>query len=140
MSAPGNGVNPLRDPQDRRLPKVAGPCGMVIFGVTGDLARKKLIPAVYDLANRGLLPPGFVLLGSDVPGFDAAHRLTSMIATVGHRGPDDQGVWFDGVCGLAHARLSIIDLSPAGHQPMGSADGRILFQSVLQSLAVSGKA
>jgi glucose-6-phosphate 1-dehydrogenase len=35
----------------------------VVFGVTGDLARKKLIPAVYDLANRGLLPPGFVLLG-----------------------------------------------------------------------------
>jgi glucose-6-phosphate 1-dehydrogenase len=35
----------------------------VIFGVTGDLARKKLIPAVYDLANRGLLPPGFALVG-----------------------------------------------------------------------------
>ena len=35
----------------------------MVFGVTGDLARKKLIPAVYDLANRGLLPPGFVLLG-----------------------------------------------------------------------------
>jgi glucose-6-phosphate 1-dehydrogenase len=35
----------------------------VIFGVTGDLARKKLIPAVYDLANRGLLPPAFVVLG-----------------------------------------------------------------------------
>jgi glucose-6-phosphate 1-dehydrogenase len=34
-----------------------------VFGVTGDLARKKLLPAVYDLANRGLLPPGFVLLG-----------------------------------------------------------------------------
>ena len=33
---------------------------LVIFGVTGDLARKKLMPAVYDLANRGLLPPGFV--------------------------------------------------------------------------------
>ena len=55
--------NPLRDPQDRRLPKVAGPCGLVIFGVTGDLARKKLIPAIYDLANRGLLPPGFSLVG-----------------------------------------------------------------------------
>ena len=40
-----------------------GPCALVVFGVTGDLARKKLIPAVYDLANRGLLPPGFVLLG-----------------------------------------------------------------------------
>ncbi|MDQ3484442.1 MAG: glucose-6-phosphate dehydrogenase [Actinomycetota bacterium] len=55
--------NPLRDPQDRRLPQIAGPCGMVIFGVTGDLSRKKLMPAVYDLANRGLLPPGFSLVG-----------------------------------------------------------------------------
>ena len=56
-------ANPLRDPRDRRLPRVPGPCALVVFGVTGDLARKKLIPAVYDLANRGLLPPGFVLLG-----------------------------------------------------------------------------
>ena len=55
--------NPLRDPQDRRLPKIAGPCVLVIFGVTGDLARKKLMPAVYDLAHRGLLPPGFSLTG-----------------------------------------------------------------------------
>jgi glucose-6-phosphate 1-dehydrogenase len=56
-------INPLRDPQDRRLPKVAGPCGLVLFGVTGDLARKKLMPAIYDLAHRGLLPPGFSLTG-----------------------------------------------------------------------------
>jgi glucose-6-phosphate 1-dehydrogenase len=35
----------------------------VIFGVTGDLARKKLIPAIYDLANRGMLPSSFVVLG-----------------------------------------------------------------------------
>jgi glucose-6-phosphate 1-dehydrogenase len=55
--------NPLRDPQDRRLPRIAGPCGMVLFGVTGDLSRKKIMPAIYDLANRGLLPPGFSLTG-----------------------------------------------------------------------------
>src|SRR5258708_12515839 len=55
--------NPLRDPRDRRMPRVAGPCVMVMFGVTGDLARKKLMPALYDLANRGLLPPGFSLVG-----------------------------------------------------------------------------
>ncbi|CAM3824361.1 glucose-6-phosphate dehydrogenase [Isoptericola cucumis] len=55
--------NPLRDPLDLRLPRIAGPCGLVIFGVTGDLSRKKLMPAVYDLANRGLLPPGFALTG-----------------------------------------------------------------------------
>ena len=58
------GANPLRDPQDRRLPRIAGPCGMVLFGVTGDLSRKKVMPAIYDLANRGLLPPGFSLAGS----------------------------------------------------------------------------
>jgi glucose-6-phosphate 1-dehydrogenase len=57
------GVNPLRDERDRRLPRIAGPCGLVIFGVTGDLARKKLMPAVYDLSHRGLLPPGFALVG-----------------------------------------------------------------------------
>ena len=55
--------NPLRDPRDRRLSRIAGPSSLVIFGVTGDLARKKLIPAVYDLANRGLLPPSFSLVG-----------------------------------------------------------------------------
>jgi glucose-6-phosphate 1-dehydrogenase len=55
--------NPLRDPRDLRMPRVAGPCSLVIFGVTGDLAKKKLLPAVYDLANRGLLPAGFGLIG-----------------------------------------------------------------------------
>ncbi len=63
MSAPAGWHNPLRDPQDRRLPRIAGPCGMVLFGVTGDLSRKKVMPAIYDLANRGLLPPGFSLTG-----------------------------------------------------------------------------
>jgi asparagine synthase (glutamine-hydrolysing) len=50
-------------------------------------------------------------------------RMTDPIA---HRGPDDQGVWTDaeGGVGLGHRRLSIIDLSPLGHQPMASADGR----------------
>ncbi|HBU41585.1 MAG TPA: glucose-6-phosphate dehydrogenase, partial [Microbacterium sp.] len=57
------GHNPLRDPEDARLNRIAGPSALVIFGVTGDLSRKKLMPAVYDLANRGLLPPGFGLVG-----------------------------------------------------------------------------
>lgn len=56
-------VNPLRDARDLRLPRIAGPCSLVIFGVTGDLSKKKLLPAVYDLANRGLLPASFALVG-----------------------------------------------------------------------------
>ncbi len=64
MDAPATAPqNPLRDPDDRRLNRIAGPSALVIFGVTGDLSRTKLMPAVYDLANRGLLPPGFGLVG-----------------------------------------------------------------------------
>ena len=55
--------NPLRDKRDKRMPRIPGPCGVVIFGVTGDLATKKLMPAIYDLANRGLLPATFALVG-----------------------------------------------------------------------------
>lgn len=62
-NAAGAWTNPLRDPRDLRLPRIAGPCSIVIFGVTGDLSRKKLLPAIYDLANRGLLPPSFGLTG-----------------------------------------------------------------------------
>ena len=46
--------------------------------------------------------------------------LNEMARAINHRGPDDTGTWFDedGDIGLAHARLSILDLSSAGHQPM----------------------
>jgi glucose-6-phosphate 1-dehydrogenase len=63
ITDPHSKANPLRDPRDRRLPRIPDPCALVVFGVTGDLSRKKLIPAIYDLGNRGLLPPGFVLMG-----------------------------------------------------------------------------
>ncbi len=55
--------NPLKQSADRRIKKIAGPSGLIMFGVTGDLSRKKLLPAIYDLANRGLLPPSFSLVG-----------------------------------------------------------------------------
>ncbi|MBG6184478.1 glucose-6-phosphate 1-dehydrogenase [Arthrobacter sp. CAN_A214] len=63
LGATAKQANPLRDPRDRRLNRIAGPSSLVLFGVTGDLARKKLMPAIYDLANRGLLPPSFALVG-----------------------------------------------------------------------------
>ncbi len=53
--------------------------------------------------------------------------LASMRDTMSHRGPDDCGLWMasDGVAGFGHRRLSIIDLSPGGHQPMADPSGRV---------------
>jgi asparagine synthase (glutamine-hydrolysing) len=56
---------------------------------------------------------------SFVPGErPTLENLKAMNKTIAHRGPDDEGYWVDENVGLAHRRLSIIDLSPLGHQPM----------------------
>lgn len=53
-------------------------------------------------------------------------RVMAMTDAIAHRGPDDHGFWIDPPAGVAlgHRRLSIVDLSPAGHQPMLSRNGR----------------
>lgn len=67
----------------------------------------------------GLLSPGLA------PDTLSAHAR-AMAAALAHRGPDSHGIWTDEAGGLAfaHTRLAIVDLSPAGHQPMVSACGR----------------
>ena len=49
-------------------------------------------------------------------------RMTKRLA---HRGPDDEGFFLEGPVGLGHRRLSIVDLSPSGHQPMTNEDGNL---------------
>ncbi len=68
---------------------------------------------------------GFISLPS-LPREEARTHLLTMANSLKHRGPDDQGIWYDpqSGCGLSHQRLAIQDTSLAGHQPMLSPSGR----------------
>ncbi len=91
----GQWRNPLRDKCDKRLPRIAPPCAVVIFGVTGDLARKKVVPAIYDLANRGLLAPNFALVGFARRDWDDAAFAEEVLQVVKEhsRTPFRQAIW-----------------------------------------------
>lgn len=67
---------------------------------------------------------GFIWRDRQRPADGAA--VQSMCDMIAHRGPDDAGVFVRGPVALGHRRLSILDLSSAGHQPMVSADGRLV--------------
>lgn len=86
-----------------------------------------------------------------VAGVDLEGVARTMAAQLLHRGPDDQGFWTDpaGRVALAHRRLSIIDVSPLGHQPMQSVSGRYVivyngeiynFEQLRRQLQAAGQA
>lgn len=66
---------------------------------------------------------GIVSLRSDI---DFEKGITSMLASLVHGGPDDEGTYYDNGVALGHRRLAIIDLSSDGHQPMISADAQLI--------------
>ena len=78
----------------------------------------------------------FTTAGASELGEEDVRRA---VATLRKRGPDDQGVWLNGSgVGLGHTRLSILDLSAHGHQPMLSSDGRLamVFNGEVYNFAV----
>ena len=83
------------------------------------------------------------VLGATVGRHDLTSRLGAMQGCLRHRGPDDSGLFVarEPGTGFAHTRLSIIELSDAGHQPMGSSDGRyhIVFNGEIYNYAALGE-
>jgi asparagine synthase (glutamine-hydrolysing) len=94
---------------------------------------------------------GIAGIAAWTPVPELRQRVLAMTHQVHHRGPDAAGAWFDDAngVGLGHRRLAIIDLSPAGHQPMASASGRYVlayngevynFEAIRVELCLAGLA
>jgi len=95
-----------------RLERVPDPCVMVIFGASGDLTRRKLIPALYNLAYDGLLPPGFSIVGyARRPMTDDEFRLAmrKAVERFSRRQPIDSDVWETFARGLFYVEGDFAD-------------------------------
>ena len=93
-------------------------------GEERDIAVTSALRAVTIAGMCGLT--GFIDFSRASTREDLEARVRRMSRTLVHRGPDDEGHFVDEAAGMAlgFRRLSIIDISPAGHQPMQSASGR----------------
>jgi glucose-6-phosphate 1-dehydrogenase len=93
-------INPLRI--GTRLERIPEPCVVVVFGATGDLAQRKILPAIYNLRRAGLLPPESAILGfSRRPLSDDAYRDFAAKAVKAHsRIEVEAGLWRDFAEGL----------------------------------------
>ncbi len=92
-TAPAPADNPFREGQ--RTDRATAPCQLVIFGASGDLTNRKLLPAIYNLAQADLLPPAFCVVGFAREAIDDRvfrDRLKQAVATSGDVRVRDDGV------------------------------------------------
>src|SRR4051794_5966593 len=96
-----------------RLASVPGPCTLVIFGASGDLAHRKLVPALYNLALRGLLPAAFSMVGvarTDYGGDDGFRaEMKKAVAQFSRTKPIDEAVWNSFAASLSYVSGSFDD-------------------------------
>ena len=103
-----NSINPLRE--GLGSDQAAPPCTFVIFGASGDLTKRKLMPAVYNLALSRLLPSGFGVVGvarRPLPEFEAQMRAD--VARFSRRKPLDEATWRDLAAGLKYVQGDFAD-------------------------------
>jgi glucose-6-phosphate 1-dehydrogenase len=95
--------NPLREgmPQERTV----RPTALVIFGASGDLTKRKLVPAVYNLALSRLLPGGFAMIGvARRPKPDFADEMKANVAKFSRRKPVDEATWAELAKGISYVQ------------------------------------
>ena len=102
--------NPLR--QGLRLERTPEPSTILIFGASGDLTRRKLVPALYSLAQQNLLPGGFSILGTGRSRLDHEEFRERMREAVGEFLPDpvDPSVWESFSSGIFYVPTDLGDL------------------------------
>ena len=114
--------NPLREgmPEEHRV----APAALVIFGASGDLTKRKLLPAVYNLALSRLLPGGFAVVGvARRPKPDFVDEMREGVAKYSRRRPLDEGVWADLARGVSYVQGSFDD--PETYARLGAELARL---------------
>src|SRR3954469_2777836 len=102
--------NPLRP--GLRAESAPEPCAVVVFGASGDLAHRKLLPALYNLAVSGYLPASFGLVGVSKSAYSHDEYQRDMREAVGkfsRTKPIDNEVWQDFAAGLRYVAGSVED-------------------------------
>lgn len=131
-------TNPLREgmPEERTVK----PSALVIFGASGDLTKRKLMPAVYNLALSRLLPGGFAVVGvARRPKPDFAAEMKESVARFSRRKPIDEATWSDLARGVSYVQGEFDD--PATYTSLkaeldrldverGTSQNRVFYLSV----------
>jgi glucose-6-phosphate 1-dehydrogenase len=144
MSSTNTNDNPLR--QGIRLEKTAEPCVVVIFGASGDLTKRKLVPALYRLVQQRLLPAEFAIVGvarSPMSDDEFRNKMKDAIATFSEAKSVDDTVWQSFAQGLYYVGGDINDAK--AYQQLkerleqidaerGTAGNRVFYLSTAPSL------
>jgi glucose-6-phosphate 1-dehydrogenase len=116
--------NPLRE--GLRLQRTAEPCTVVIFGASGDLTKRKLVPALYSLARQNLLSTGFSVVGTARTPMSSEDFRTAMhkgLAELSEDGPPDESVWSSFALGLFYVPTDAE--KPASYEALGELLERV---------------
>jgi glucose-6-phosphate 1-dehydrogenase len=132
-------ANPLRE--GLRLPRTPDPCALVVFGASGDLTQRKLLPAVYSLAVRNLLPDEFAVVGvarTKESGTEFTRRMKEAVREFG-RDPLDERVWRRLAAGMRYvsadfanqgAEDELVELLAELDRERGTGGNRVLYLAV----------